>query len=62
MCKCNILLKVIVEIENTEGENFPIQKIFHQFSIFFRKQAKKTKNAFFACFRPYVGQPDNHFD
>ena len=24
------------------------------------KQAKNTKNAFFACFRPYVGQPDNH--
>ena len=21
---------------------------------------KNTKNAFFACFRPYVGQPDNH--
>ena len=21
---------------------------------------KHTKNAFFACFRPYVGQPDDH--
>ena len=24
------------------------------------KQAKNTKHAFFACFRPYFGQPDNH--
>ena len=24
------------------------------------KEAKNTKNAFFACFRPYIQQSDNH--
>ena len=26
------------------------------------KTGKKIKNAFFACFRPYIQQPDNHID
>ena len=37
-----------------KAEQFPPK--FHGF----QKRPKNTKTAFFGCFRPYVGQPDNH--